>query len=80
MSSPNYVEYLVRQEQYKDLLREATRQRTIKVSGRSPDHYRSVITGSEAQATKRSLTLKGNVSAPSARVAWTPTTDTQASL
>lgn len=69
MSSPNYVEYLVRQEQYKDLLREATRQRTIKVSGRSPGHYRPVITWSAAQATKRSLTLKGNVSAPSARVA-----------
>ena len=80
MSSPNYVDYLVRQEQYKDLLRDANRQRMVKVSGSRPGGYRQVAGWSGAQVTRWSSTLKGYVSASSARVAWTGTGDTQARL
>jgi len=69
MSSPNYVDYLVRQEQYKDLLREATQQRMVKVFGHPPGRYQAVVTWSGAQATKWSSTLKSDVLAASARVA-----------
>jgi hypothetical protein len=80
MSSPNYVDYLVRQEQYKDLLREANRQRMVKVLGPRPRGYRQVARWSGTQVTKWSSTLKGYVSASSSRVAWTGTDDTQARL
>jgi hypothetical protein len=69
MSYPNYVDYLVRQEHYKDLLREATQQRMVKVFGHSPGRYQAVITWSGAQATKWNSTLKSDVSASSARAA-----------
>ena len=69
MSYPNYVDYLVRQEQYKDLLREATQQRMVKVFGRPPGRYQAFVTRGRAQATKWSSKLKSHASASSARVA-----------
>ena len=69
MSSPNYVDYLVRQEQYKDLLREATQQRMVKVFGRPPVRYRAAVRRSGARATKWSSTLEIGGSVSSARVA-----------
>ena len=69
MSSPSYVDYLVRQEQYKDLLREARQQRMAKVFGRQPGRFWAVASLGGAQATKESSTLKNDGSASSARVA-----------
>jgi hypothetical protein len=66
MSSPNYVDYLVRQEQYKDLLREATQQRMVKIFGHPRGRF---VTWSGARATKWSSTLKSDVLAASARIA-----------
>jgi hypothetical protein len=69
MSSPNYLDYLVRQEQYKHLLREATQQRMVKVFGQPPERYQAVVSWSGAQATKWNSTLKSYVLASSARAA-----------
>ena len=68
MSPPNYVDYLVRQEQYKDLLREARQQRIAKVFGRPTGRNWAVVTWSGAQSTKWSSTLKSAVLASSARI------------
>jgi len=69
MSSPNYVDYLVRQEQYKDLLREARQQRMAKVFGRPTGRNWAVVTWSGAQATRWNSTLKSDVLAAPARIA-----------
>jgi len=66
MSHPNYVDYLVRQEQYQDLLREATQQRMVKIFGHPRGRF---VTWSGARATKWSSTLKSDVLASSARIA-----------
>ena len=66
MSSPNYLDYLVRQEQYKHLLREATQQRMVKIFGHPRGRF---VTWSGARATKWSSTLKSDVLAASARIA-----------
>jgi hypothetical protein len=80
MSIPNYVDHLVRQEQYKDLLREASQQRMIRVLEPHAGHDQVVAGWSGALVTKWSSTLKDFVSASSPRVAWTETSDTQARL
>jgi hypothetical protein len=80
MSSLSYVEFLARQEQYKDLLFQAQQERMVKLLKPRPGHYRQVARWSGAQVTKWSSTLKGYVSASSSRVAWTGTGDTQARL
>jgi hypothetical protein len=57
MSSPNYADYLVRQEQYKELLREAKQERMVKVFGPRPGWYRVVARWSGAQVMKYRSTL-----------------------
>jgi hypothetical protein len=68
MSSPNYADYLVRQEQYQDLLREAEQHRMVKVLGHRRLWYQVVARRIGAQATKWSSTLKSDVLASSARI------------
>ncbi len=69
MSSPNYVDYLVSQEQYKDLLREAKQERMVRAFGPRPRRFQAVARWSGAQVMKWSSTLKRHVSASSPRVA-----------
>ncbi len=62
MSSPNYVDYMVRQEQYKDLLREAKQERMVKNLEPRPGRYRVVAPWSGAQLMKWSSTLQSHIS------------------
>jgi len=80
MSSPNYRDFLVRQEQYQDLLREAKQQRMIKVAGSRPGRYRGVARWIGAQVIKCSSTLRGYAAAVSPRFAWTGITDPEVRL
>jgi hypothetical protein len=80
MSVPNYVDHLVRQEQYKDLLREANRQRMVRVLEPRSGGFQVAPGPREALVTTWSSTLKDFVSASSPRGAWRETGDIQARL
>ena len=80
MSAPNYRDFLVRQEQYQDLLREAKQQRMIKVAGSRPGRYWGVATWIGAQVMKWGSTLRGYAAAVSPRFAWTGGSDTDGRL
>jgi hypothetical protein len=80
MSVPNYVDHLVRQEQYKDLLREAQQQRIVRVLAPRSGHHYAVAGWRGALMTTWSSTLKDFVSASSPRGAWRETGDIQARL
>ena len=76
MSSPNYRDFLVRQEQYQDLLREAKQQRMIKAAGSRPGRQWEAARWIGAQAMKWSSKLRGYAAAVSPRFAWTGSSDT----
>ena len=75
MSSPNYRDFLVLQEQYQDLLREPKQQRMIKAAGSRPGRYWGIAGWIGAQAMKWSSTLRGYAAAVSPRFAWTGSSD-----
>lgn len=72
MSSLNYVDYMVRQEQYKDLLREAKQERMAKVFGPRPLRYQVIARWGKAQVVKWGSILQSYISGIEARtwVTW----------
>jgi hypothetical protein len=80
MSSPNYRDFLVRQERYQDLLREANQQRMIKAAGTRPGRNWGVAGWIGAQAMRLRSTLRGYAAAVSPRFAWTGSSDTDSRL
>ncbi len=80
MSAPNYRDFLVRQEQYQDLLREAKQQRMIKDVGSRPGRYWGVATWIRTLVMKWGSTLRGYAAAASPRLAWTGSSDTEGRL
>ena len=80
MSFPNYVDYLVRQEQYQDLLREAKQQRMIKAAKSHPGRYRAMAIWIGAQVMKLSSTLVDFAAALSPKTTWMRTTDSNGRL
>jgi uncharacterized protein (UPF0261 family) len=57
MSSLSYVEFLVRQEQYKDLLYQAQQERMVKLFKPRPGRYRAVgkWVGGKVQRTSKQV-------------------------